>query len=151
MKTLKNFLECSFSLLFFLLIIQNSYSQTPPADLNGEALRTWLKQNFYDGNHTQLGYTTARMRMYNYIDNNNNTITGVYSGYQVSWAYGGTGTNPDPINCEHTVPQSFFGSVEPMKSDIHHLFPTYKNWNSTRSNYPLTDIDDNSDYQMDVS
>ncbi|MEL7428320.1 MAG: endonuclease, partial [Bacteroidota bacterium] len=30
-----------------------------------------------------------------------------------------------------------------MKSDIHHLFPTYKNWNSTRSNYAFAEIDDN--------
>ncbi len=143
MKALKNFLECSFSLLFFLLIIQNSYSQTPPPDLNGEALKTWLKQNFYDGNHTQLGYDNARMRMYNYIDNHNNTLTGVYSGLEVNWTYGGTGTNPAPLNCEHTVPQSFFDYSEPMKSDIHHLFPTYLNWNSTRSNYPFAEIDDN--------
>src|SRR5690606_6906717 len=56
----------------------------------------------------------------------------------------GTGSNPDPINCEHTVPQSFFNEAEPMKSDIHHLFPTYSNWNSTRSNYPFAEINDNS-------
>ncbi|MCK4662622.1 MAG: endonuclease [Bacteroidales bacterium] len=129
--------------IFFLFLIQSVLSQTPPPDLNGEALRTWLKQNYYDGNHTQLGYDNARMRMYNYIDNHNNTITGVYSGFQVSWTYGGTGTNPTPINCEHTVPQSFFNYDEPMKSDIHHLFPSYLNWNSTRSNHPFADIDDN--------
>ncbi len=117
-------------------------AQTPPESLTGSALREWFKSNYFDGLHTQLGYSAARMYMYNYIDNENNTITGVYSGYTVSWTYGGSGTNPSPINCEHTVPQSFFDSDEPMKSDIHHLFPTYSNWNSTRSNYPYGDIDD---------
>jgi hypothetical protein len=29
-----------------------------------------------------------------------------------------------------------------MVSDIHHLFPTYGNWNSTRSNYPFAEITD---------
>ena len=82
--------------------------------------------------------------MYNYIDNKNNTITDVYGGYVQPWTYGGTGTNPAPLNAEHTVPQSFFSSNEPMQSDIHHLFPCYSNWNSTRSNHPFADIDDNS-------
>jgi len=130
-------------ILFFLFCASHSFSQTPPGGVTGQSLRTWFKSNYYDGKHNQLGYDNARRKMYNYIDNHNNTITGVYSGYQVSWTYGGTGTNPAPINCEHTIPQSFFGESEPMKSDIHHLFPTYQNWNSTRSNHPFDDIDDN--------
>ena len=44
-------------------------AQIPPGDLTGEALRTWLKETFYDGHHTELGYSLARDRMYNYIDN----------------------------------------------------------------------------------
>lgn len=117
-------------------------AQTPPDDLNGDALKAWLKTNYYDGKHHQLGYDNAREKMYNYIDNENNTITGVYSGYQINFTYGGTGTSTGNINCEHTVPQSFFDKDEPMKSDIHHLFPTYSNWNSTRSNHPFAEIKD---------
>lgn len=132
--------------LMCLFISIYSWAQIPaPSNLNGADLRTWLKANYYDGKHNTLGYdgaNGARSKMYNFIDNKNNTITGVYSGYVKSWTAGGTGTNPDPINCEHTVPQSFFGKAEPMKSDIHHLFPTYKNWNSTRSNYPFAEIND---------
>lgn len=135
-----------FSLLAILTLMATVvYAQTaPPAGMEGQSLRSWLKANYFDANHNTLGYTTARMYMYNYIDNQSNKIRGVYSGYEVSWAYGGTGTNPAPINCEHTVPQSFFGQGEPMKSDIHHLFPTYQNWNSTRSNHPFAEIDDNT-------
>lgn len=127
-----------------LLVSTLTWAQTPPANIDGEALRTWLKSNFYDGKHNSLGYSTARQKMYNHIDNKNNTIVGVYSGYVKPWTAGGTGTNPSPINCEHTVPQSFFGKSEPMRSDIHHLFPTYSNWNSARSNYPFAEIDDNT-------
>lgn len=143
MKSTSSLLKTA--ILAFILSLSSILinGQTPPSNLTGAELRTWLKQNYYDGKHSQLGYTDARRKMYNYIDNHNNKITGVYSGYQVSWTYGGTGTNPQPINCEHTVPQSFFGEAEPMKSDIHHLFPTYGSWNSTRSNHPFAEIPDN--------
>lgn len=139
---MKIFKHLAFTLVCSLISIF-AWAQTPPSDLNGSSLRSWLKTNYYNGKHSALGYTDARRKMYNYIDNKNNKIVGVYSGYTKSWSYGGTGTNPDPINCEHTVPQSFFGKSEPMKSDIHHLFPTYKNWNSIRSNYAFAEIDDN--------
>jgi len=129
------------SLIFFMFVSQG-VSQNLPTHLNGEGLKEWLKINYYDGQHTTLGYNTARSYMYNYIDNDNNSLLCVYSGYTVPWTYGGTGTNPAPLNCEHTVPQSFFSSIEPMRSDIHHLYPTYSNWNSVRSNYPLDEITD---------
>lgn len=132
-----------FFIVWAFFIANISIAQTaPPSNLNGQNLRIWLKQNYFDGSHSQLGYDTARMYMYNYIDNKNNSITGVYSGLEIAWNYGGTGTNPQPLNCEHVVPQSLFGYQEPMKSDIHHLFPTYGNWNSTRSSHPFAEIDD---------
>ncbi len=130
--------------VLFLMLSQLAFSQVPPEDLSGENLKSWLRTNYYDGKHQTLGYSTARVYLYNYIDNENNVITCVYSGYEVNSTYGGTTTYPAPINCEHTIPQSFFNEADPMVSDIHHLFPTYENWNSTRSNYPLTEIDDNT-------
>jgi len=130
------------SLIFVLFVCLNVKAQTPPSNLNGEALKQWLKTNYYDGKHTELGYSLARLNMYQDIDNESNTLTCVYSGYQKSWSSSNTSTNPSPINCEHTVPQSFFGSAEPMKSDIHHLFPTYGDWNSERSSNPFSEIDD---------
>lgn len=139
--------NCARGLSATLLVLLTSLTlaQTlPPSGLSGIPMRTWLRNNYYVGQYIPHSYDNARRRMYNYIDNHNNTITGVYSGYIKSWNYGGSGTNPDPINCEHTVPQSFFNSADPMKSDIHHLFPTYKNWNSTRSNYPFGEINDPS-------
>jgi endonuclease I len=152
--------------LFFLvtLIFVSSLSafgqDEPPSELSGKELRTWLKSNWYDDYHwVQTSerfknpvymdpYQDARREMYNYFDNKENKVVGVYSGYSVAWDFGGTGSNPQPINCEHTVPQSFFrpggqdNSSEPMRSDLHHLFPTLGKWNSVRSNYPFDDIDD---------
>ena len=142
MKNLLLKKRVSFLTALFLLISLFAFSQTPPEDLNGEDLKSWLRTNYYDGKHQTLGYTTARVYLYNYIDNENGVITCVYSGYQVNSAYGGTTTYPAPINCEHTIPQSLFNEANPMVSDIHHLYPTYENWNSTRSNHPFDEISD---------
>lgn len=132
------------------LFHNSSIAQSLPDSLSGSALRTWLKANYYDGFHTTLGYdgtNGARSYMYNIIDNKMDSVTCVYGGHREYRAFdltraGGT-SGMTPINCEHTIPQSFFSAAEPMKSDIHHLFPTYQNWNSTRQNFPFVDIDDN--------
>ena len=63
-------------LLGILMFTNNSFSQIAPDNLNGEDLKEWLRTNYYDGKHNGLGYSTARVYMYNYIDNHNNTITG---------------------------------------------------------------------------
>ncbi|WP_190558260.1 endonuclease [Trichocoleus sp. FACHB-262] len=47
-----------------------------------------------------------------------------------------------PYNCEHVVPQSWFGKAEPMRGDLHHLFACEIPCNSFRSNYPYFDFDD---------
>ncbi len=41
-----------------------------------------------------------------------------------------------PFNCEHVVPQSWFGKQQPMKADLHNLFTCGSNCNSFRSNIP---------------
>ena len=72
--------------------------------------------------------------MYGYIDNEDGMIECVYTGFTQE---GGYVTYPNPINAEHLVPQSFFSSAEPMKSDIYILKPCHGNANSSRSNNPL--------------
>lgn len=47
-----------------------------------------------------------------------------------------------PFNCEHVVPQSWFGKAEPMKGDLHHLFACESGCNSFRGNFPYTDFAD---------
>jgi len=117
----------------------------PPANLSGLALRDWYRQNWYDGKRVELSYAAARAKMYNYADNYNNLVTCVYSGYQETVPY--SFTNPSTtvvarINCEHTVPQSFFNQTVRMRSDMHHLYPTYDTWNNLRGADPYADIPD---------
>ena len=130
------------ALLTALLLCAVAQAQTPPDNLKGDAFREWLQENLYESEHQQLGYRNARRAMYNFIDNRADKVIGVYGGYERPLRFGGNVSNPGPINAEHTVPQSFFDEDEPMRSDLHHLFPTYNRWNSTRQNYPFREIPD---------
>jgi endonuclease I len=47
-----------------------------------------------------------------------------------------------PFNCEHVVPQSWFGKKEPMRGDLHHLFTCESRCNSFRGNTPYFDFAD---------
>jgi endonuclease I/V8-like Glu-specific endopeptidase len=47
-----------------------------------------------------------------------------------------------PFNCEHVVPQSWFGKDEPMRGDLHHLFTCESGCNSFRGNFPYIDFPD---------
>ena len=114
----------------------------PPENLNGDRLADWLHDNWYEDYHRILGYDRARIAMYSDIDNDNGRIECVYSGFIVRSPKGKRTTYPQPINAEHVVPQSTFSKAEPMKSDLHHLFPTYENWNRLRRSYPFAEIDD---------
>lgn len=110
-----------------------------PSDLHLLDLRVWLKSNWYDSYFSDLGYSGARMQMYGYVDEENGMIECVYTGFQQA---AGFVTFPDPINTEHVIPQSFFGSVSPMRSDIYNLRPTHGSANSERSNFPFGEVDD---------
>ncbi len=112
---------------------------------SGEDLKAVLPDLFPE--KIDLGYNGGRAAMYGYIDNHNDSLTGVYTGFTQYWPYGSTGTFPNPINCEHTWPQSFFNSENPMKGDINHLFPTHMDANSRRSNYPFGNVTQNITWQ----
>ena len=117
-----------------------------PANLEGPELRVWLRQNWYTGLRQVLDYGTARGRMYNYIDNFDNKVVCVYSGYTEavppSTSSTSTGVVRD-INCEHSIPQSWFNENPEQRTDIHHLYPTRIIWNSDRGADPFADIPDN--------
>ncbi len=112
---------------------------TPPADLNLDELKVWLKQNWFDGLHTDLGYNAAREQLYGSVDETGGQIACVYTGFEQSAAFV---TFPDPINAEHLVPQSYYGSISPMRSDIWSLRPSHGSPNSARSNNPYGEVDD---------
>ncbi|MBX0290484.1 endonuclease [Hymenobacter sp. HSC-4F20] len=136
-------------LLGLALSVSAAVAQTlppaPPIALQGNDLKAWLRQNWYDGKRIELSYNVARGKMYNYVDNQDGKVVCVYSGYTENTPLDSSNTSPGVvtrINCEHTVPQSWFNEVVRMRSDIHHLFPTYDTWNSNRGSDPFAEIPD---------
>ncbi len=112
-----------------------------PEGLNSEALRTWLKTEWYEPYFEDLGYNGARTQLFGYTDEEAGLISGIYTGFQQPSAFV---TYLDPINTEHIVPQSFFGSLPPMKSDLFNIRPTHGSANSARGNTPYGPVADES-------
>ena len=104
-------------------------------DKHEESLKNSLKSIISQG-YTSQGYNGARDEMYGNLDNVNGEVTCVYTGRVASFNTR-PGANANSFNCEHTFPQGKFNSNEPMKSDIHHLFPTDVNANSQRGSLPF--------------
>ena len=110
--------------------------------------RTYLF-NFLINNYTTsntLSYNNARDVMYSIIDlRNDNTLKGIYTNYTITID---PSQDPRPqtnalnMNCEHSWPQSMGASGSPQKSDMHHLYPTRGNVNSSRGNKPFDEIND---------
>lgn len=103
--------------------------------LSDEPLKTVLK-NFTLTGHIPLTYNTARDAMYGTIDHyeSPDTLECVYIGRKAVVRSRAEAT-ANGFNCEHTLPQSFFGSASPMVCDLFHLYPTDDVPNNTRSNY----------------
>ena len=80
--------------------------------------------------------------MYGSIDNKNGDIVCVYTGFTIQANTRGDAFSKG-INTEHTWPQGMFGRDEPMRGDIHHLFPTLIEVNSERGSDPFDEIPDN--------
>jgi endonuclease I len=106
--------------------------------LSGTALKNAL-HNIID-NNTNTNYDDAKLELFQNLDNNGGVVRCVYTGrdYTVNSTYNGSS---DP-NTEHTYAQSWFGTSETniKKADLHHLFVTNMNVNSSRSNYPFDDV-----------
>lgn len=91
------------------------------------------------GSHTNVGYD-GLYTVYNTSDvRPNGTLWDIYSTKE--WKIGnkkcGNYTNiGDCYNREHSVPQSWFNSRSPMKSDAFHVYPTDGKVNGLRSNLP---------------
>ncbi len=133
------------------LIGQGKYSNTyynASENLSEENLKTSLHTITGIGYDT-LGYNTARDSMFMWLDNKRtngqgatvNTLESIYTGAlatgYVSRSDCQTTYN---FNTEHTFPQSFFSQLDPMVSDLHHLFPTDDASNNYRSNNPFGEV-----------
>ncbi|MGY0219405.1 HNH endonuclease signature motif containing protein [Endozoicomonadaceae bacterium StTr2] len=130
----------------------NGYYQSVQG-LTGQALKTGLFNIIK--NHTSRGYS-AIWDFYhtgerdNYYENDG-SILDIYSekpqssdsvtytvGQDQCGTYRGEG---DCYNREHSFPKSWFGGkIEPMNSDVHHIFATDGYVNAKRSNYPYGEV-----------
>lgn len=100
--------------------------------------------------YSDKGYSGARDKMYGSIDNVNGDVECVYTGRTATFSTR-PGANANSFNCEHTWPQSLFNSNTPMKSDMHHLYPTDVNANSERGNLPFGVVTGTPSWQMNGS
>ena len=127
---------------------QGKYSKTYynlSENLVEENLKTVLGVITGNG-YISLGYNSARDEMFMSIDNkkvngqgaSQNTLECVYTGRQaVGYTDRADCQTNYSFNTEHTFPQSFFNSMEPMRSDLHHLFPSDDAANSERADNPF--------------
>lgn len=139
---------------FSLLFLGNIWAQTDSIapTLNDSTLIVYLRTNYYPS--SPKNYDTARDSMYATLEvDETDSVTCVYSGLRAM--ADGTRT-PDfeliadgdtttlSFNTEHSWPQSFYDNAEPMRGDIHHLFPSWSSPNQSRSNHPFGEVDDNT-------
>ena len=124
------------------------YSQTVLfPGMAGIELQDELRMNYRPS--ATLSLDEAKDTMYTWIDNVQDSVEGIYSGYRLylpdgvdasQWLFmNGTG-----INLEHVYPQSK-GADEgtPGHSDMHHLYPSRVAVNEARASFPFAEIPDN--------
>lgn len=129
------------------------YSST--FDKSEEDLKSALKTLLGQG-YVSLGYSNGRNKMFMEFDNQKvngqgasvNTIEGVYTGQLVTNYNSRTDAQNQGFNTEHTFPQGFFNSNEPMRSDLHHLYPTNSTANSQRGNLPFGVVTGSSSWSV---
>lgn len=139
-------------ILVLLLIAVHSFGEYYDSviNLSGQDLYYGLR-NLID-NNTNTDYTEAKEEMFGYIDNNNGWVRCVYTGQDWSVPVGGM-PNQNQFNTEHTYAQSWFSSTQSSvkKADLHHLFPTNAQVNSSRGNLPFDLIPNHSSATSFVS
>lgn len=124
------------------------------AGLSCQPLKTSLK-NISSNNYNTLSYTPGLWNAYQYTDikpsttniiwdiytdDNNPAVPESYNFIFSTNQCGSYNSEGDCYNREHTTPQSWFNSVSPMVSDIHHILPTDGWVNGKRSNFPYGEV-----------
>ncbi len=146
--------------LWALLVLAQAPAVTSPTTTKtlfpgvyGEALLDSLRK--YYTPDTVWSYSDARDYMFTVLDNVNDSVTCVYTGFRIYLDHNSTTPRSDAydagINTEHTWPQSK-GAYGNARSDLHHLFPTRIEVNADRASFPFDDIpDDQTDrwYRLD--
>ena len=135
--------------ILLLLFVLSSVYAAPPAGyydnvagLSGENLRSVL-HDIIDG-HTVLSYTPGVWNAYQTTDlKPNGKIWDIYSAYEYTYGTDQAGSyskEGDVYNREHTWPQGYFDERSPMKSDVHHVYPSDGYVNGKRGSYPFGEV-----------
>ena len=133
-----------FLLMFFFpfgLFGQSTFTHLFP-DLEGDDLLEELEDNYAPS--TVLTEDLGKDLLYSQIDNRNDTVRCVYTGYEIY-----LDPNLDPsqgvfaqgINLEHTYPKSKLVNG-PSERDLHHLYPTLADVNQRRGSLPFRELAD---------
>ena len=94
---------------------------------------------FYSSNALDTYYEKDGTILDIYSENPNGSDP--YNFTKVSNQCGSYSGEGDCYNREHSFPRSWFGGdIEPMNSDIHHIFATDGKVNSVRSSYPYGEV-----------
>ncbi|MBH0057712.1 endonuclease [Pseudoalteromonas sp. SWXJZ94C] len=95
--------------------------------------------NFYDSSARDKYFENDNSILDMYSEKPNGTDS--YNYTAVSDQCGTYNSEADCYNREHSFPKSWFGgTVEPMNSDVHHIYATDGYVNSKRSNYPFGEV-----------
>ncbi len=104
-----------------------------------------------------LGYGRARDLLFAYEMRTAGRLRDPYTGFELVLPPGedaSTAAYDRGVNTEHTWPQSRGARDEPLRSDLHHLFPVQDGVNSSRGNLPFGEVPDaqaEAWYSQDVS
>lgn len=133
---------CVFYCLTSTVIAQNIQHPVFP-ELSGQTLLDELVANYKT--KRVLNYGQARDTLFAIIDNVNDSLECVYTGFTIY-----LDPTDDPtraaykrkINTEHTYPQNKGAKKGNAKSDMHHLYAVRVNVNSTRGNLPFKQLEE---------
>lgn len=116
-------------------------------NLRGEELILALRQILTEGQET-FSYNEGRNLIFMEVDNlknypggpDSNALVCIYTHRKIGGFSDRREAQAMKFNTEHVWPQSLFDKKLPMKSDLHHIFPTDAEANNRRSNHPFGPI-----------
>lgn len=82
-----------------------------------------------------LGVNSARTIMFSAVDLHNDLVESIYTGASIERPMESSNAYSMGFNTEHSWPQGQFDRLEPMKSDLHHIFPCDISSNSSRASF----------------
>lgn len=118
---------------------------------DGKELYQTLNRLVKSTHTNQLNYKTARKHLYGEVDRRpDGGLYYIYSGEGPKNEEEFTGPAKSELtgyNCEHGVPQSWFGKKSTPKADIHHLFTEQVQCNGSRGNFPLGEVENGKEIE----